>query len=223
MTMKKLFVPVLILTAAMFAYSPIAIANAPYESTMKLVQKIFYFHFPAWMALTLSVTVCTVASALYLFRGSARADRIAAAAAEITVVFGLFGLVSGSLWGRKAWGVWWQWDARLTMAFLLELIFFGYILVRNYGGPGAEKLAAAMGIFGGATAPFVYKSVDWWRTVHPKTSVMTTLGETSPEMWRAVWFCTFTILLFTLLLLAARIRLEEQRAALDELYLAAED
>jgi hypothetical protein len=80
-----------------------------------------------------------------------------------------------------------------------------------------------MGIFGGSTAPFVYKSVDWWRTDHPKTSVMTTLGQTSPEMWYVVWFCTFTILLFMGLLLAARIRLEEQRAALDELYLALED
>ena len=221
--MKKLFVPVLVLTAAMFAYSPIAIANAPYESTMRLVQKIFYYHFPAWMALTVSVTACTIGSAIYLFTGSARAERIAAAAAEITVVFGLFGLVSGSLWGRKAWGVWWQWDARLTMALLLELIFFGYILVRNYGGPGAEKLASAMGIFGGATAPFVYKSVDWWRTVHPKTSVMTSLGQTSPEMWYVVLFCTATILLFMGLLLAVRVRLEEQRAALDQLYLAAED
>lgn len=220
---KKLFVPVLCITALMFAYSPIAIANAPYESTMRLVQKIFYFHLPAWMALAVTVTVCTVASAVHLFTGSAKADRIAVAAAEVTVVFGLFGLVSGSLWGRKAWGVWWQWDARLTMAFLLELIFFGYLLVRAYGGPGSEKLASAMGIFGGATAPFVYKSVDWWRTVHPKTTVMTTLGQTSPEMWYVVWFCAVTILLFMGLLLAARIRLEEQRAALDRLYLAIED
>lgn len=220
---KKLFVPVLFITALMFAYSPIAIANAPYESTMRLVQKIFYYHLPAWMALGVTVTVCTVASAVHLFTGSAKADRIAVAAAEVTVVFGLFGLVSGSLWGRKAWGVWWQWDARLTMAFLLELIFFGYLLVRAYGGPGSEKLAAAMGIFGGATAPFVYKSVDWWRTVHPKTTVMTTLGETSPEMWYVVWFCAFTLLLFMGLLLAARIRLEEQRSALDRLYLAVED
>jgi heme exporter protein C len=220
---RKLFVPVLFVTALLFAYSPIAIANAPYETTMRLVQKIFYYHFAAWMALSLTVTICTISSAVYLFTGSARADRIAVAAAEVTVVFGLFGLVSGSLWGRKAWGVWWQWDARLTMAFLLELIFFGYLLVRAYGGPGAEKLAAAMGIFGGATAPFVYKSVDWWRTIHPKTSVMTTLGETSPEMWYVVWFCVITILLLTGLLLAARIRLEAQRAALDRLYLAAED
>jgi heme exporter protein C len=218
--MRKLFAPIVVLTAVMFAYSPVAIANAPYESTMLLVQKIFYYHFPTWIALTFAVTVCTIASAVYLFRGTPAADRLAFAAAEVTVVFGLFGLVSGSLWGRKAWGVWWQWDARLTMAFLLELIFFGYLLVRKYGGPGSDKLAAAMGIFGGATAPFVYKSVDWWRTIHPKTSVVQTLV---PEMWYVILFCTTTFLLLCVLLLAARMRLETLRAELDERYLALED
>jgi heme exporter protein C len=218
--MRKLFAPLLILTAVMFAYSPVAIANAPYESTMLLVQKIFYYHFPTWIALTFAVTVCTIASAVYLFKGIPAADRLAFAAAEVTVVFGLFGLVSGSLWGRKAWGVWWQWDARLTMAFLLELIFFGYLVVRKYGGPGSDKLAAAMGIFGGATAPFVYKSVDWWRTIHPKTSVVQTLV---PEMWYVILFCTITFLLLCALLLAARVRLETLRAELDERYLALED
>jgi heme exporter protein C len=220
MTMKKLFLPLLVLTTAMFAYSPIAIANAPYEATMRLVQKIFYYHFPTWMALTVTVLICTAASVVYLFRGTPLADRIAVASAELTVVLGLFGLVSGSLWGRKAWGVWWQWDARLTMAFLLELIFVGYLLVRKYGGPGSDKLAAAMGIFGGATAPFVYKSVDWWRTVHPKTSVVQTL---SPSMWYVILFCTITFLLMTALILVVRVRLENLRAELDRQYLALED
>jgi len=218
--MKKIFVPLVVLAAAMFAYAPIGIAKADYESTMLLVQKIFYYHFPTWIALTFAVTVCTLASAVYLFKGTPAADRLAFAAAEVTVVFGLFGLVSGSLWGRKAWGVWWQWDARLTMAFLLELIFFGYLLVRKYGGPGSDKLAAAMGIFGGATAPFVYKSVDWWRTIHPRTSVVQTLV---PEMWYVILFCTATFLLLCGLLLAARVRLETLRAELDERYLALED
>ena len=146
---EKLFVPLLIVTAAMFAYAPIAIANAPYESTMLLVQKIFYFHLPTWMALTAAVTVCGVASAIYLFKGTPAADRHRGRRRPSwSSIFGAIGLVSGSLWGRKAWGVWWQWDARLTMAFLLELIFIGYLLVRKYGGPGSEKLAAAMGIFG---------------------------------------------------------------------------
>src|SRR5438445_3427427 len=173
--MRRLFTPLAVVVAFMFMYAPVMIANAPYEATMGLVQKIFYFHVPAWMAMFTAVFVCGVASGIYLFRGSSAADRLAAAAGELTVLFGSIGLVSGSLWGRKAWGVWWQWDARLTMAFLLELIFFGYLVVRKYGGPGSDKLAAAMGIFGGATAPFVYKSVDWWRTIHPKTSVVQTL------------------------------------------------
>ena len=218
--MRKLFVPILVVTSAMFAYAPVAIANAPYESTMLLVQKIFYFHVPSWIALTASISVCAVGSAIYLFRGTPEADRFAVAGAELTTLFGLFGLVTGSLWGRKAWGVWWQWDARLTMALLLELIFFGYLLVRKYGGPGSEKLAAAMGIFGAATAPFVYKSVDWWRTIHPKTSVIPTL---EPSMYGPFLFCAVAFLLLFVLLLMTRVRLEEQRAELDRLYLADEE
>jgi len=223
--MKTLFVPLVVVAAAMFVYAPIAIANAPYESTMLLVQKVFYFHFPAWIAVTAGLVTCGVASAVYLFKGSAKADRIGAASAELVVIFALFGIVSGSLWARKAWGVWWQWDARLTMAFLLELIFCGYLLVRKFGGPGAEKLAAAMGIFGAATAPFVYKSVDWWRTVHPKTSVMSSLTSTpgGTIMWGVVWFCAGAFLLLYVALLIARMRLQDLRAQVDQLYLAAED
>ena len=174
--MRKAFVSLAVLNAAMFAYAPFAINSAPYESSMLLVQKIFYFHFATWIAVATGLTVCGLASAWYLFKGSETADKLGAASAELVVVFTLFGLVSGSLWARKAWGIWWDWEPRLTMAFMLELIFLGYIIVRKFGGPGSEKLAAAMGIFGAATGPFIYKSVDWWRTIHPKTSVMRTLG-----------------------------------------------
>jgi heme exporter protein C len=221
--MRKLFIPIVVVAAAMFAYAPVAINNIQYQSTMLLVQKIFYFHFATWMALTAAVTVCGVASAIYLFKGSPAADRYGVASAELAAIFCLFGMFSGSLWGRKAWGVWWQWDARLTMAFMLEMVFLGYLLVRKYGGPGAEKLAAAMGIFGAATAPFIYKSVDWWRTIHPQTSVMRTLGTTFPAAWNLVWFCTAAFLLLFVVALAARVRLEELRADLDRLYLAAEE
>jgi heme exporter protein C len=103
------------------------------------------------------------------------------------------------------------------------LVFLGYLLVRKYGGPGSEKLAAAMGIFGAATSPFVYKSVDWWRTIHPQTTVMKTLGDKWPGAWYLVLFCTFAFLLLTVLLLAARVRLEAMRSELDRMYLAAED
>src|SRR5947208_11596192 len=102
--MRKLFAPLALITAAMFAYAPIAIANAPYESTMLLIQKIFYFHVPAWMAMYAGIAVCGVASAVYLFKGLAAADRLDVAAAELIVLFWASGLVAGPLSGRKAVG-----------------------------------------------------------------------------------------------------------------------
>ncbi len=218
--MKKLFVPLLVIVAVMFACSPFLIAQAPQESTMGLIQKIFYFHVPSWFAMYEAIAVCGVASALYLFKDNKAADGYAVAGAEVAVLFGLMGLVTGPLWGRKAWGVWWQWDARLTSALLLELIFIAYLLVRKFGGPGAEKLAAATALFGTATAPFVYKSVDIWRTVHPKTSVVPTLPRV---MGGPFALSAFAFLLLAALLLGARVQLAKRQAALDELYLAEED
>ena len=218
--MRKLFAPLTILTALMFMYAPVMIAGALYESTMGLVQKIFYFHVPSWFAMFTSVFTCGIASALYLFKGRRDADRVAVSAAEIAVLFGLLGLVTGALWGRKAWGVWWLWEPRLTMAFLLELIFMGYLIVRRYGGPGSDKLAAAMAIFGMANVPFVYVSVNIWRTIHPMTSVVPTLR---PGMRGAFWYCVAAFMLLFVLLMMLRVRLEDQRATLDELYLAEEE
>src|SRR3954462_3414802 len=169
--MRKIFVPLLIVTAALFAYAPFAIQNAPYESTMGLVQKIFYFHVPSWIAMFSAACVCGIAGALVIFGGRKDADRVAEAAAELAVLFGLMGLLTGPLWGRKAWGVWWQWDARLTITLLVQLTFIAYLLVRKFGGPGSDKLAAAMAIFGMFNIPFLYMSVNIWRTIHPNTSV----------------------------------------------------
>jgi heme exporter protein C len=138
-------------------------------------------------------------------------------------LFGLMGLVSGPLWGRKAWGVWWQWDARLTSALLMELIFVAYLLVRKYGGPGSDKLAAATALFGTATAPFVYKSVDIWRTVHPKTSVVPLLASSMPGAGRPFALSSLAFVLLFVVLLTLRVNLAERQAALDEMYLALED
>jgi heme exporter protein C len=206
--------------AAMFAYAPIAIANAPFESTMGLVQKIFYFHVPSWFAMFTGAFICGIASAVFLFKGSRRADHYAVSGAEIAVLFGMIGLITGPLWARKSWGVWWQWDAKLTLALIVWLTFVAYLLLRRYGGPGSEKLAAGVGLFGMANIPFVYYSVNWWRTIHPKTSVVPTLG---PGMRGTFWFCVAAFLVLTAILVAARVRLERQRELVDELYLSLED
>ena len=218
--MKKFFAPLLILTAVMFAYAPVAIQNAPYESTMGLVQKIFYFHVPSWFVMFSAAGVCGIGGAIYLFSGRKEADRVSLSAAELAVLFGLMGLITGPLWGRKAWGVWWQWDARLTTALVCWLVFVAYLLLRKYGGVGSEKLSAVLALFGMANVPFVYLSVNLWRTVHPKTSVVMTLEK---DMGRPFLLCTLAFMALFVLLLAARVRLENTRAALDDLYLAIED
>jgi heme exporter protein C len=217
--MNRLFVPLTVVVAAMFAYAPVMIANAPYESTMGLIQKIFYFHVPAALTFFLAAFVCGVASAIYLFRGRPAADRVALSAAELSVVLGVIVLISGPLWARKAWGIWWDWDARLTSTLILWLTFQAYLLLRRYGGPGSDRLAAGVAIFGMFNVPFVYWSVEFWRTLHPKTSVLPTL---QPGMRGPFWFCFVAFVGLFILLLAARVRLEERRAELEQLYMALE-
>jgi len=218
--MQKLFTPLLILVAAMFAYAPMMILDAPYESTMGLVQKIFYFHASLGMAMFLAAFASGIGSAVFLFSRRPWADHLAVAGAELTSIIGFLVLVTGPLWARKAWGVWWQWDARLTSTLVMWMIFNAYLLLRRYGGPGSERLAAAVALFGMANVPFVYWSVNVWRTLHPKTSVIPTLV---PGMRGAFWFCVVAFLLLTSLLIAMRTELEKRRQQLDELYLAAEE
>jgi heme exporter protein C len=206
-------------TALMFIWTLLMIARAPYQDTMGLIQKVFYVHVPCWLAMGAGIFTCGMGSAVFLFRGTPTADRLALSGGELTVLFGSCGLVTGPLWARKAWGTWWTWDAKLTIALMLELIFVSYLLVRRYAGPGSDKLAAAVGIFGMAVSPFVYEATNIWRTIHPLTTVVPTLV---PGMFAAFWCSSGAFMLLFLLLLMMRVRLEEQRAALEELYLAQE-
>ena len=189
-------VPVaLAIAAVMLAASPFLIDAAPPEATMGLVQKIFYVHLPSAMIFMVASVICGVSSALYLMGGrNPKADRVALAAAELAIVFGLVTLVTGPLWGRKAWGVWWVWDARLTSTLVMWLLYWSFILLRRFGGPGSETLSAGVGLFGMALVPFVYWSVNVWRTLHPQTSVVPRLPASMgiPLWWDVVaFFCLF--------------------------------
>ena len=187
---------------------------------MGLIQKIFYFHVPSAATAMLSAFVCGGASALYLWRRRPLADHVALAAAEMVVVFGLIVLVTGPLWARKAWGVWWQWEVRLTITLVMWMIFVAYLLLRRFGGPGSDVLAAAVGLFGAVLVPFVYWSVNVWRTMHPTTDVVFSLP---PEMMGPFLWCLATFFVFYVGLLLVRVRLELSRAALEDAYLALED
>src|SRR5216110_2442107 len=144
MKLRPYFLVLVALAALGLLAAPQLILSAPRESTMGFVQKIFYYHVPCSWVTFLSTFVCAAGSAAFLFKNSEAGDRLAVSAAELTVVFGLCMMVTGPLWARKAWGVWWQWDVRLTTALLLWMIFVAYLFARRYGGPGARKLAAGL-------------------------------------------------------------------------------
>jgi heme exporter protein C len=219
--MTRLVPFLLVIAALMFMRAPFLIGAVPNESTMGLVQKIFYFHVPAAVTTFLAVAVCGIASVIYLVRRSRRADHVAIAAAELAVLFGAMVLVTGPLWARKAWGVWWHWeDARLLSTFVMWMVFVAYLLLRKFGGPGSEVLAAATSIFGVVLVPFVYWSVYYWRTLHPKATVIGTLP---PEMRSVLDWCIYTFIVLFAVLLTLRTRLESSRASLDDAYLALED
>ena len=218
--MPKWFFTAAIACGLLFVASPFVIANADYESTMGLVQKIFYYHMPsAWMFLTAGI-VCGVASVRFLITGDPRHDRLAWAAAEMAVIFGVVTLVTGPLWARKAWGTFWIWDARTTSSLVQWMIMWAYLILRRYGGAGSEKLAAGLALFGTANVAFIYVSVNYWRTIHPPTTLVPKLPFT---MGFPLWYCVVSFALLFVLLLKMRVRLEEQRATLDSLYLSMDD
>ena len=210
----------IVVGAVMFAAAPLLIASAPNEATMGLVAKILYFHVPVWFMMFLAVFICGIASGVYLFKGRPAADRLAVSAAELAVLFGVMGLTTGPLWARVSWGVWWPWDVRTTLALILEMNFVAYLLLRKYGGPGAEKLAAGVALFGMFNVPFVYVSVNVWRTLHPETTVVPTLPT---AMAGPFWWCVVAYFVLFLVMLGGRRRLEDQRARLDELRFAYEE
>jgi len=210
----------LIVSAAMLAASPFLVDAAPPEATMGLVQKIFYVHLPSALLFLIAALICGGSSAVYLMGGrKPGADRAALAAAELAIIFGLVTIVTGPLWGRKAWGVWWAWEPRLTSTLVMWLLFGAYTLVRRFGGPGSELLSAGVGMFGMALVPFVYWSVNFWRTLHPKTTVLPTLPA---SMGFPLWWSFFAFTFLFMALMALRMRVERLKAAVDDAFAESE-
>jgi heme exporter protein C len=146
----------------------------PTESTMGVVQRIFYIHVPAWWIAFLGFGLVGLCSAVYLWLGDERLDRAAVTAAEAGMIFTTLGLLTGPLWGRVAWGTWWEWEPRLTLALILWFIYLGYFLVRRSttNPEQGKRFAAVVGIIGVLDIPLIHVSVTWLRSLHPEAVVL---------------------------------------------------
>lgn len=202
-----------------------ALFIAPDESTMHEIQRVFYFHLGCWMAMFTALCIAFVANVAWLVTKHPRWDWLSVASVEVSVVSCTGGLITGVLWGRPAWGIWWTWDARLTTAFILWILYISYLILRGLIEDPQRRatLSAIFGIFAFLDAPLVYASNRLWRTQHPSPVILG--GENSgldPMMGRVLLITISAIMVVMVLVLVDRYRLEKLRHELDELRLAAD-
>ena len=171
---------------------------------MDEMQRIFYFHVPSAWASFVAFGVVAVASIFFLKTGKAKWDILAKSSAEVGVMFLTLVLITGPLWAKPVWNVYWTWDARLTTSFILWLIFIAYLMLRNYVADKERgaRFAAVFGIIGFLDVPIVYMSIRWWRTLHPAPVMGGGEGSgLDPQMLQTLLFSVgaFTLLFVTLL------------------------
>ena len=215
--MKKAFPILGILTAILLSYALyMALVVAPTEQTMGDVQRIFYYHVPsAWTAFIL-FTMNFVASLVYLARRKLAADMVALVSAEVGVVFCTIVLVTGPIWARPVWGIWWTWDMRLTSTLVLWLIYVSYLILRRFSASGETPiLAAALAIFGALCVPFVYFSIWFFRTQHPQP-VIGGGGSIDPRMLHVLLINWLAFSCLAFLICWSRYRLEKLQREVEQ-------
>jgi heme exporter protein C len=184
-------------------------------SSLFFTQKIFYFHVAHAFWLFFAVGLAGVCSIGFLKTRKPRWDDVASASVDVAVAYGAVVLVTGSIWAKAAWGVWWNWEPRLMMSLLLWLILVGYVLVRRFAGPSADRVAAGMAIFGAVGVPFIYKMVG--QDSHPASGsegVVATLG---PGMRGAFWLSVASFLCWYIALVISRVQSTRAERELREL------
>lgn len=193
---------------------------APEETTMGIVQKIFYVHLPlAWWALVCFAGVCG-ASVMALVTRKTSWDLLAGSCAEVGVLFCGLALITGSLWARSAWNTWWTWDPRLSTALVMWFVYAGYLILRGSGIGGAKSmnLCAVLGIIAFLDVPLVFFSARLWRSIHPAVFASQG-GGMEPEMWTTVLVCIFVWGIVTATLVLTRWRNLKLGALLDQIRL----
>jgi heme exporter protein C len=209
----------------MFLGGYAALFVAPEEKTMHEVQRIFYFHLPSWIAMFTALFIAVIGNIAYLATRQMKWDWLSVSGVEVGVVCCTIGLVTGPLWARPVWGIWWTWDARLTSSAFLWVLYVSYLILRDMvDDPERRALVSAIfGMFAFLDIPFVYMSNRIFRTQHPQPVIAG--GPNSgldPTMSKVLLLCTVAFLGVAIMSLVRRYRLERLRSEVDELRLRVE-
>ncbi len=214
-------VALLFMIAAAYA----AFYVAPEERTMGVLQRIFYFHASsAWAGMD-AFFVCFVANLLYVWKRDQKYDWLGVSSAEVGLALITVVLITGPIWAKPAWGIWWTWDARLTSTFVLWLLYVSYLLLRSLiEEPDRRALLSALfGIFAFLDVPIVFGAIRWWRTQHPAPVIMGGPGSgLDPTMRKVFFFSVLAAHFLAAFLIIERFILEKLRSEVEVLQREAE-
>jgi heme exporter protein C len=197
-----------------------ALFIAPDEATMHEIQRIFYFHVPVWTAMTIALSITCFSNIAWLATRRATWDLLGTAAAEVGVLCCSLGLVTGMLWGKPVWGIWWTWDPRLTSTFVLWLLYISYLLLRELVEDPHRRatLSAVFGIFAYLDLPIVLLATTLWpRGQHPQPVLFGGPKSINRTMLEVFFVCMASVVAVMILVLIDRYRLERLRFEADEL------
>ncbi|HXG33383.1 MAG TPA: cytochrome c biogenesis protein CcsA [Bryobacteraceae bacterium] len=196
----------------------VMLLELPDEAAQGAIYRIIFFHVPAAWTAFAGFFVALVSSVLYLIRHNLRYDALAVSATEVGLAFGAVNLVTGMIWGRIIWGIWWTWDARLTSMLICWLLYAGYLMLRRAVDDPTQRarFAAVFSIFAFVDVPIVWFSIKWWRTQHPGPVVWGG-GSMDPAMYQMLFFNWIPLLLLACALVMLRLRQEETAREIEAL------
>lgn len=216
---QKVIIAMLALAAVILVRNLYVISVLPDEVNQGQIFRIIFFHVPAAAAAMTGSAVALIASVLFLIRKDFFYDSLAVAVTEVGLAFLAVNLVTGSIWARVIWGVWWAWDPRLTSALICWILYAGYLILRQALEEPTQRatFAAVYSIFAFTDVPIVYFSIRWWRTLHPQPVFFSKNGS-FPEAWsRALGINMLALFLFYAVLTMIRLRQEQTQREIDYL------
>ena len=196
----------------------------PTEQNLGVSQRIFYFHVPlGWIGMV-SIVIVAIASIMHLATGRQRWDDLAYSTAELGVIYASLILVTGAIWAKPVWGVWWSWDPKLTTTLVLWFIYVAYLMIRAYGPMGSQgkRFASVIALIGAVDAPIIYMASIWWRTAHPALNIGPAaeegeaIGDSRIYITLLVSVIAFTVMYVALL--TERYATKKSESDLDELH-----
>lgn len=217
--MRQIYIYVAGLAAALLlAFNLYTMFLLPDELNQGAIYRIIYFHVPSALTALLGFFIAMLASAGYLWKKDLRYDAVASTTIEVSLVFATVVLVTGSIWARIIWGIWWAWDARLTTMLVCWLIYAGYLMLRNAIDEPTQRarLSAVVSIFGCVDIMIVWKSIEWWRTQHPAPVLsIRDGGGMAPGMEAPIYWNWLAFMCLAAILIMVRMRQEQLSREID--------